>query len=428
MSYNINITDLFDNNKNVNNDTPFILIHSDNINKLLEKSDSDSNSSIYNFNKNLIYNILKDSDLNPDYFVYLYHIYLENNADYPDTIVLGNINKNTKYPIDFIFIKSYSDGTVWMPVTPDGFGALGLIYNHGVNKPNTNIIGVVDVNYLTNIYKLNFANDGLTSVNEFKALTHPSNKQVTIVRGKSYKGVNKFKILDYDGKYISSDYSHIKLLGKDRSHDQHITYDIQGKLIVGDKCMTVNDNSNDVLLQTCYENNIKQIWYPVNNNLISQYKNTDCLTSSSDSVVTKKCDGSNEQKWTYEEPTSVDQTEYIWGKNKGRTVVLVDSDNPWYVNKDITDQIHFDTKQQDLNNVEYKSTADFTSDFVIDSTKSHMGYGHSYASRQGVPCKIDSNGNRIIEGFSNYDNIDWINIIIIILIALLLLFIIIRNN
>ncbi len=104
-------------------------------------------------------------------------------------------------------------------------------------------------------------------------------------------------------------------------------------------------------------------------------------------------------------------TDYNWDKYHGKTVVLVENDNPWFVNSDTTTQQHYNTNDTVLNdNIEvvshdnvlaYGNNLDYKSNFVMDTNSPNLGYGYSFASRKGVPC---NKNNNLIEGFGTPNN------------------------
>jgi len=102
---------------------------------------------------------------------------------------------------------------------------------------------------------------------------------------------------------------------------------------------------------------------------------------------------------------------------KGKRLVLVESDNPWYVNKEnaielkyINNQNYFGIRQN------YPVGTAFKSNTVYNTTSPNLGYGYSYADRK----------NAIIEKFSENpedntnNNANYIIFIMIVIIILLL--------
>jgi len=102
---------------------------------------------------------------------------------------------------------------------------------------------------------------------------------------------------------------------------------------------------------------------------------------------------------------------------KGKRLVLVESDNPWYVNKEnvielkyINNQNYFGIRQK------YPLGSAFKSNTVYNTTSPNLGYGYSYADRK----------NTIVENFSentednSNNNANYIIVIMIIIIILLL--------
>ncbi len=103
---------------------------------------------------------------------------------------------------------------------------------------------------------------------------------------------------------------------------------------------------------------------------------------------------------------------------KGKRLVLVESDNPWYVNKENVIELKYINNQNYFGKREkYPEGAVFKSNTVYNTTSPNLGYGYSYSDRK----------NAIIEKFTEKNNddntnADYIIIIMIVLIILLLVY------
>ena len=104
---------------------------------------------------------------------------------------------------------------------------------------------------------------------------------------------------------------------------------------------------------------------------------------------------------------------------KGKRLVLVESDNPWYINKENVIELKYINNQNYFGaRDKYLEGATFKSNTVYDTTSPNLGYGYSYADRK----------NPIIEKFTekNTDNdnknADYIILIMISCIILLLVY------
>jgi hypothetical protein len=77
-----------------------------------------------------------------------------------------------------------------------------------------------------------------------------------------------------------------------------------------------------------------------------------------------------------------------WENQQGKRVVLLEPDSPWYIRRGRNPPpigiIEQDTTK--LNDVSYDN-AEYKTNFMMDTHRGHMGYGHSYASRQGRRCQ-----------------------------------------
>jgi len=391
------VSDLF--GYNINNDTPFVIINSQETYKLLKKIAKSNNTSIWEYNKLQIDEILKLRNVNPSNFVTLGHVlYKENKM--PTMLILANISI-AKQPTNFIQVGSYGNGKIYKPVYDDNntYCELGLVYseNTPVNLqiftiPASMTIKVKTGNKIdTNEFFL--LSDGTMGVKTIKRnalmtddfvdmkLTHTSNKFLTMIDGEqTNKAVIKSK--------------------RSGSH-QALSYNTQGELITDSKCMTYSDETNPVFFDDC-TNNKKQKWHIFDNKVSPQHNSEKCLTVENDSVYIKQCTENNDnQSWTTGATDDSDAT-YAWNKYRGKSVVLVESNNPWYVNSDQTVQLEIIDSDTDFHNdVKYRSNADFKSEFIMDPNGHHLGFGSSYADRLGDPCdKIE----QFNENANNEDN------------------------
>ena len=93
-----------------------------------------------------------------------------------------------------------------------------------------------------------------------------------------------------------------------------------------------------------------------------------------------------------------------WITQEGKEVILMEPDVPWYINLGVRKPIGLiKPKYTELNRVDYRANADFTSDFVLDPTRPDMGYGYSLSDRKGEPCLCKADCNKV-EGFDGMEN------------------------
>jgi hypothetical protein len=75
----------------------------------------------------------------------------------------------------------------------------------------------------------------------------------------------------------------------------------------------------------------------------------------------KKCSSNNDDdKWNIEESDVEKASDYNPLKYKGKTIILVDSENPWYLNYDTTIPIKYNQKQI-ITEKEYRANSDYGS-------------------------------------------------------------------
>lgn len=98
-----------------------------------------------------------------------------------------------------------------------------------------------------------------------------------------------------------------------------------------------------------------------------------------------------------------------WEMQKGKKVILIEPDNPWWLNK-------INTAGQKIND---------QSKFVMDLDRPDMGYGYSYAARLGKPCTMKD--NKLFETFEPESNSLDFNSIASVLLLVLIFIIIIRS-
>jgi hypothetical protein len=230
--------------------------------------------------------------------------------------------------------------------------------------------------------------------------------------------MENIKLTDNSNKYLTVVDGNIKLKSKQTGLKQIFGYNTQGELIADGKCMTLNKNNNMIYLEDCDESNDNQKW-AIGNDKIRQYISNDnkdrCVELNNDMLILNECNNSDIQKWNTENDN--DSNTFSWQKFKGKNVVLVEADNPWYINTDDKYELKYPREFILNNELSYRDNADFESNMALDSTKPDLGLGHSYASRKGIKCnKIEKFED---SSYKKYNNIN--NIVIIITISLLLL-------
>ena len=411
MFSDLTITDILG-SEIIDNNTPLIIISASpssliqylnivatiDVNKIYklnyEKLIKDLSTSLDTQNKFDITNFIPVGDLCSS--TRIKHIILANKYILPTT------NKFRK-------VGSLSDLTFWegyLKRKDKASRTIGVFVTTDNNAPEYRA-PVLPKSYLV---KMDFPDDKVTG-NEFNVLNIKSDGLWMILRHKFTKGSNNFKLIGLNGKYLSSDNGGLQL--KDGNSSGHnISYNVQGELVMGNMCVTTND-SKEVSLEKCNSKS-GQKWVPYNGNYVSMLDNkfNSCLsTGNANSVVTKECNPKNESEWTRQNIDDIDNVNYTWPKVKGKTVVLVEKDDPWFLNKDIVGNIKYiphkfpkrvvcNTPINGVFKSKYKKTP---TDFIR---------GYSYADQA-----------QHIEGFDNKDTSDSFSMLLLVLIIAILLII-----
>ena len=438
----ITINDLFGNS--VDNKSPFILLTTKNINSIIKKLDQRSYDSIWEFDRRKLVPLLKVFQIDLDNYRSFGHIFFNNYSQKPRTVLL--VHKDFSIitnPTDYKFVGKYGSGYVWLPIGPSGFTSLGLVYTPTEQKPSLDDYCMLDSNYALQINKsgskslvgintLNFISE-----NEFNLLHSTITPIFTVYRAKLYHDIRNFKLIAFhDEKYITSinpsNNSSLEMKSKDNNNYQYINYSTNGELKLGNKCISNDETNRSVNLRECNAEDIGQKWYLYNNKIISHQDNA-CLTldDSGENIKISDCDNNNSnQVWTKEKPEVIEPEEGKWYPTRGKKVVLVGSDNPWYLNNEFKEEANIISNKEPLNQVTYQPYGKFKSKFIMDLGSPNLGFGHSYADRLGKPCPCDKTKNKqstqIFEGFGKVNYGDSMNTIIIILCLIIFLLLVLR--
>lgn len=377
------VSDLF--GYNINNDTPFIIINSQETYKLLKKIAKSNNTSIWEYNKPQIDEILKLRNVNPSNFVPLGHVlYKENKM--PTMLILANISI-AKQPTKFVQVGPYGNGKIYKPIYDDNntYCELGLVYSE--NAPEnlqiytipTSITTIVRTGNKLDTNNFFLLSNGVSGVKIIKKNTLMTSDFIDM---KLSNTSNKLLTMIVNGEQTNK----AAIKSKRSGSHQTLSYNTQGELMTDNKCMTYSDELSPVFFDDC-TNNKKQKWDIFDNKISPQHNSEKCLTAEDDSVYVKQCTENNDnQSWVTGATDDSDLT-YAWDKYRGKSVVLVESNNPWYINSDQTVQLEIvDTDSNFHNDVKYRPNADFKSEFIMDPNGHHLGYGTSYADRLGDPC------------------------------------------
>jgi hypothetical protein len=333
-----NLSDLFGNSIEPYESYPFLIISSDNVLNLLQET---SSKSIFKFNMKLIKSILKEYDVE-DISQYVSPGFVHIKQVEPKQIIL--LNKNICSPVDIkqlykIPINGIS-GNIW------SYGQNIKIFSMFYSDSDTSL-----QNDLKDIYTIDsrFLTKYKNQQNEF-FLLNTNNTTYTINRNMFKNGSSTMKIMANDYNYITISDGKLILKSKNTSNmNQEVNYTVQGELKLDGKCITKLENKSKsdydfslVSLEEC-SNDDSQKWYPYDGSFVSQY-DTMCLSYDDETktLKTKECTNDSKETWNIEFQHQVDPNDYNIPYFKGKSVVLVEADNPWYLNKDISNPSNYD--------------------------------------------------------------------------------------
>lgn len=353
---NIYVSDLFGNN--INSDTNFILLSSNELYKFIKQIAKNKNSSIWDIDRKKINEILKKYNIDPNNYITLGHIFYKNNFhknnNEPKTILL--VNKSiTKYPTDFVEVSNYADGKIIKPIynknNDSKYVSLGLYF---VNDKNNlkNDIGLIP-EYLVSKYKtsknseLTSNNFGLLSLSDqMLMLKKPNNQnnqqndnEINFVDNGSYNGT------PYDTPYSSPYNTH---------------YNTQGELIFGIQ----NAEWNNSKMSNCLNNdNISMSDY--NDLFIEQ------IYDSDNSIISDK----------------------DWNQYQGKSVVLVESETPWFggnniIDSDDSDDSVIDKKDDEKDDEQTINKENFNSNQINENSSNNCSFNNYLLSNDSYVVLI----------------------------------------
>jgi hypothetical protein len=400
----------------------------------------------------------------------------------PVTIVLLNKNAyDVGKVIDYELVSEYGSGYIYKPIGLPGYTALGLVY--AKSKPsNLNICTVLaDKTIKYNAHY--FLVENMTNMNEFYLLGTTDIDRITINRSLYAQSTDFY--IQQKSKTIGVEDGKVVMIKQPQK--QNVSYTAQGELKLNSQCLGIlDDHRGDrfVYPQKC-DNSLNQKWFPYEDHVISLYDKT-CLTTGNDNYLTSVSCSSidNSQKYEFikntvnndnnndeekekendddnndeekenndnnndeennddnnddNKQTNNKQTHngenaletkinaFKKIKGNGKKVVLVESNNPWYINKDLSDPIdpsHIIKMVDDRISLnDYPQSAPYKSKFVMDKMSASMGYGHSFADHQGKPCNYPKLCDKV-EGFSQKKSKKpkFSKIILILLVAFIIL-------
>lgn len=417
MNY-IVITDIFGNkiskDDNKKNYLPFILLHTSQPHLLMERVKNDKNLNVWKLVFPTIMHVLYLNRFNPNKFAPLGHIwYPQNKLPNNDSILLVNVDKNiSQYPVRYVNVRSFDEYSLWKPIAPRGFRAIGYILSK--REPSKYIMRTINNSLVTLFRKKIKTINSLTNMNEFKLLSFYGDKKYTIDRTKLLDKNRIVRLVSKKtGEYVTKVDNDL-VMENNKNDNQIINYTTQGKLKLNGKCIGISGNdtssldlsNNLVKIQDCDESD-GQKWFPYRSHFVSQYDGS-CLSvdnnsngSGNSKLVNDDCQDKIDQEWMTESLETVIENQIqedneSWRTRHGKKVILLQPDNPWFIDRGqkLEPVGIVKTNIKKLNEVSYRDNADFNSQFMMDVRTPSMGYGYSLADREGKPCSCLDDCNR----------------------------------
>lgn len=438
------ITDIFGNAK-IDNKSPFIVVTSlKNTATYANKIDT----NVWRVNTLHLSKLLKENNIDISYFLPAGHF------QHPSKLLLVNKIISHK-PTNYVYVSEYNSGSLW--AASDYKNALSLIYSPNKDKPTDYNIGIINPELLIQSKQSEY---NLLTSN--KIPIHNINKD----KIREFHNNVKFKLMSNTGKFLTlstlktdekqklSAYGNKLRLKSKKTTDnmQTVNYTASGELKIDDKCVTLSDDEYSVVPDICAtdigKTNVKQKWFPFDGNYVSQY-NSSCLShNNKDDIVSDQCSNKDSQIWDTEFSDQTLETDQRWKTKKGKYVILVSSDNPWYIN--IDDKISLDKSNIDanmntdagtqterkmkhgyFNSLPVKKQADFENTYSVANIKEDHGFGWSIKDKydkmcQYIDCSVDKIGSTM-EYFNVVQDDDIFSMPIFWLVLLIVVFMVWRK-
>lgn len=371
----------------IDDKTPFIIIKFTNPGDLLYKKYENKELAICGISSDKLNIILKKNNI-PTIFVAISDIMLYKSKNESMKILLVNkFLPISKIPTLYEKIMKIGKGFVWKPVSitfPSIFTGLGLVYSY---KKPVAYGRIIDANYLINSDDIlnNFATDHLVVSNEYYMFVSDYDDRKTINKqklmytnftmlyekndGSEYVNISDNEIKKSDLVRTSipvretmtniKDSAHTLIPGDvmyspladdviANSNDQtlgniagltnqitkknnsRVNFLPDGRVEVNKRCLDTNNNG-DISTVDCVDTPVQQ-WQFNDGNII--HRNSGKCLSTEQPFTLSECNTKKSGSFIDSEEPDVKFPK--WHKKFGKNVVLVSSDNPWYINTNTT--------------------------------------------------------------------------------------------
>lgn len=357
----------------IENTTPFVLIKIPYPSELLIEKYVDNDIVICEINMDKLSSVIGTSSFAKIADVIINKRNIQNNID---VIIVNKINNVSRIPPLYERVMKLGHGYVWQPISlsvPHSFIGIGLIYS---DKNPSYDYRIIHKSYLINLStnipkpitsKHLISTIGSMFITERNDKILINDKYLNVVIG---VGNDKPKIENFVGEWMKPSETKNNIVPFDSTIDNNGEISTQtptpvvmpdGRLEFGNKCLDVDD-SNNVVYNNCVDTQPQQ-WLFHNGHILHNTTGK-CLKNTNQQNENHNLDQFSLDNCNIEKTGNfTGEQKPTWTKKFGKNVVLVSSENPWYVNTAISEP----TQIKQPTTVTHPEYTDFYKPFGIFS-------------------------------------------------------------
>ncbi len=255
-----------------------------------------------------------------------------------------------------------------------------------------------------------------------------NNVKILLINKKNTIITNRYTLIDTVGQLyiwkpmsLNRDYTNLGIICTSNPNEMPSNY----IGLIPKNYIKIFNASYDQLFQSDYnllgsnkDNKKKIMTYNILNE--ADYDSDNESTDSNNTkikITNNKINLANKQVNLANNQDNIEHFSSDWTEYRSPNMVLVENENPWYVNKQDTIPVKYISNNNYFGYHKSRDGALYESQIVLDASSPSMGYGYSYASRQNVLKNVEN-----MEGKSIKDNSNMIIIFLFIAIAILLFY------
>ena len=333
---------------NITERTPFIIIKLTLPNNLLYTKYENDKVIIYGINVRQLSTTLRENNIKPIFSAISDILYKKTQNKTIQFLVVNDTIKISKTPIVYEKIIKFGKGYIWKPVNitfPVIYNSLGMIYSKKQPVDDGRLIVSSILKNSDDILD-NLSIFHLILSNEYNMFTTEYDSRRTIDLQKvmslpSFNTINNFMAID--NNLTSQNNQTVEHVGNIVSNNSNINFLTEGRVEVDGKCI-----DDDLSMIDCVDAQLQQ-WGFENGNIVHMGSGK-CLNTEHNSLV--ECDIKNHGNYIDKNEQPVQYP--MWNKRTGRNIVLVSSDNPWYINtEDSEPSIIISDQNKNLHHTDY---------------------------------------------------------------------------